>query len=280
MANPLDRANLLVQKHVDFHRKWKEAGLTKADYFELLRYPGGYLQPTTTNFRGKVTHFASPFWFLHSVQEIFIDEVYKFAPASDAPVIIDCGANIGLSVIYFKTNWPGSKVIAFEPDPSVCDLLRKNVAERNLSGVDIRNNAVWIDESAMHFEVEGALGGKLSETSAGSSKQIEVDAFRLRDLLDSPVDFLKMDIEGAEYKVLQDCRDRLANVSNLFVEYHGVPDQPQRLNEVLSWCSDAGFRYYIHEASPLQPHPFVSKGNAPFEMQLNISCYRPDILPS
>ena len=274
MSNPLERVNTLVGKHVDFHRKWKDAGLSKADYFRLLRYPGGYLKPTTTNFRGHVTHFTSPYWFLHSVQEIFIDEVYKFVPAHDAPVIVDCGANIGLSVIYFKANWPKANIIAFEPDPSVCELLRKNVAERDLGGVDIRNNAVWIDGSKMHFEIEGALGGKLSDTKADDRARIEVDAFRLRDLLDGPIDFLKIDIEGAEYEVLKDCRDRLKNVSNLFVEYHGSPDKPPRLNEILTWCSDAGFRYYINEASQLQPHPFVSRGSSPFEMQLNISCYR------
>lgn len=274
MLNPLIRADRLLRKHVDYHRWWKRAGLSKPDYFKLLRYPGGFLRPTTATFRGALTHFTSPFWFLHSVQEIFVDEVYKFEPERGDPTIIDCGANIGLSAIYFKSKWPESKVIAFEPDPSVFDLLQKNVKERKLASVDTRNAAVWIDDSMLTFEVEGALGGKLSEAASGSEKQIEVQTFRLRDLLDSSVDFLKMDIEGAEYAVLKDCRDRLQNVRNLFVEYHGAPNEPQRLSDMLSWFSDAGFRYYISEASPLQPHPFISRGGGVFEMQLNISCYR------
>jgi FkbM family methyltransferase len=165
MSNPLSRANRIVKKHVDYHRKWKDAGLSKAEYFKLLRYPGGYLQPTTVNFRGSVTHFASPFWFLHSVQEIFIDEVYKFAPERTDPTIIDCGANIGLSAIYFKTHWPDAKLIAFEPDPSVFDLLQKNVKQRNFTAVDAQNAAIWIDDSKLRFEVEGALGGKLSDAA-------------------------------------------------------------------------------------------------------------------
>jgi FkbM family methyltransferase len=274
MSNPLTRANRIVKKHVDYHRKWKDAGLSKAEYFKLLRYPGGYLQPTTVNFRGSITHFASPFWFLHSVQEIFIDEVYKFAPERTDPTIIDCGANIGLSAIYFKSNWPDAKVIAFEPDPSVFDLLEKNVKERRFAAVETRNAAVWIYDSTLRFEVEGALGGKLSVAAGDGRTQIGVQAFRLRDLLDAPVDFLKIDIEGAEYAVLNDCRDRLENVRNLFVEYHAAPAERQRLSEMLSWFSDAGFRYYISEASALQPHPFISRGGDVFEMQLNISCYR------
>src|SRR5687768_2021146 len=91
-----------ARKHIDFHRKWKGAGFSKPDYFQLLRYPGGYLEPSTAMFRGHQTHFASPSWFLHSVQEIFIDEVYRFRPSCANPLIIDCGANIGLSAIYFK----------------------------------------------------------------------------------------------------------------------------------------------------------------------------------
>jgi FkbM family methyltransferase len=274
MCKPLTRAKRFVAKHVDYHRKWKDAGLSKAEYFKLLRYPGGYLQPTTVDFRGSVTHFVSPLWFLHSVQEIFVDEVYKFAPERSDPTIIDCGANIGLSAIYFKSNCPDAKVIAFEPDPSVFELLQKNVKERKLAAVDTRNAAVWIDDSRLTFEVEGALGGRLSDTVADGRTQIGVQAFRLRDLLESPVEFLKIDIEGAEYEVLKDCRDRLQNVANLFVEYHAAPNEPQHLSEILSWLSNAGFRYYISEASRLQPHPFISKGGGVFEMQLNISCYR------
>ena len=274
MPNPLRAASRIVKRHVDYHRKWKEAGLPKAEYFKLLRYPGGYLQATTVYFRGFVTHFASPSWFLHSVQEIFIDEVYKFAAQRADPTIIDCGANIGLSAIYFKSHWPAARVVAFEPDPSVFDLLQKNMKERKLANIDARNVAAWIDGSTLKFEADGALGGRLSDAAPDGRTRIEVQGVRLRDLLDSPIDFLKIDIEGAEYPVLKDCRDRLHNVANLFVEYHAAAGEPQRLDEILSWLSDAGFRYYMSEAAQLQPHPFVSRGGGIFEMQLNISCYR------
>jgi FkbM family methyltransferase len=267
------KVGTFLGKHLDFHRRWKNVGFSKAEYFKLLRYPGGYLQPSTVMFGGHPTHFASPSWFLHSVQEIFIDEVYRFLPSRRDALIIDCGANIGLSVIYFKSVCPAATILAFEPDPSLCDLLTKNIQGRDLNGVEVRNNAVWIDDARLRFDADGALGGKISyDHSAG--RQIEVQAIRLRDFLDRRIDFLKIDVEGAEYAVLKDCRDRLTKVENLFVEYHVASSEEQRLDEILTWLSDAGFRYYISGASQLQRHPFVSKGAGVFEMQLNIWCYR------
>jgi hypothetical protein len=101
-----------------------------------------------------------------------------------------------------------------------------------------------------------------------------VRAIRLRDLMDERIDFLKIDIEGAEYDVLGDCADKLENVENLFVEYHVRSSEEQHLDEILSWIRRAGFRYYINAAADNQAHPFVSKGGEVYEMQLNISCYR------
>lgn len=265
-----------INKHIDFRRNWIKSGLSKSAYFELLRYPGGYLQPSEVEFRGRPTYFASPYWFLHSVREIFVDEVYRFDSRNEQPRIIDCGANIGLSVLYFKELYPNAKIIAFEPDAAMFDLLQKNIAERRLSDVEILNRAVWLDDSVLSFEVEGALGGKVADGNGKGGKQIEVRGARLRDLLVQHVDFLKIDIEGAEYLVLDDCKDRLRNVENLFIEYHCDPHENQRLNTILSWISGAGFRYYISEAARIQTHPFISKGGDKFDMQLNISCYWPE----
>src|SRR5688572_20822569 len=55
--------------------------------------------------------------FVHSYSEIFKREIYRFTTVNNAPKIIDCGANIGLSVIYFKRLYPAAKIVAFEADP-------------------------------------------------------------------------------------------------------------------------------------------------------------------
>ena len=67
----------------------------------------------------------------------------------------------------------------------------------------------------------------------------------LKPYLQKHVDFLKLDIEGAETVVLKDIVEELKNVERIFVEYHSFVGQEQRLNEVIDILSSAKFRLYM-----------------------------------
>ena len=84
----------------------------------------------------------------------------------------------------------------------------------------------------MDFFSEGGFSGRICEQT-GQSNEL-VDGVRLRDFLDSRVDFLKLDIEGAEVEVINDCQDRLHNIEHLFVEYHSPLGQKQQLDIILT----------------------------------------------
>ena len=57
-----------------------------------------------------------------------IDEFPSFFSVDGAdPLIIDCGANIGISVLEWKSRWPMARVICFEPDPDAFRLLEMNI---------------------------------------------------------------------------------------------------------------------------------------------------------
>src|SRR5215203_998957 len=79
--------------------------------------------PFTTEMLGRPLRCVDGASFVASYSEIFKRGIYRFETQSDSPVIIDCGANIGLSVIYFKRLFPAARIIAFEADPSVFDVL-------------------------------------------------------------------------------------------------------------------------------------------------------------
>ena len=51
------------------------------------------------------------------LKDIFVRRIYHFESHRSDPLIIDCGSNIGLSILYFVSTYPSSRVIAFEPDP-------------------------------------------------------------------------------------------------------------------------------------------------------------------
>ena len=59
------------------------------------------------------------------------------------------------------------------------------------------------------------------------------------------VDFLKLDIEGAETTVIKDCADYLGNVDNIFVEYHSFLSEKQTLDELLNILKKTNFRVQI-----------------------------------
>ena len=72
----------------------------------------------------------------------------------------------------------------------------------------------------------------------------KVETIDLDELIDGEVDFLKMDIEGAETGVLCGSQ-KLDKVKQLFIEYHSFVDDKQKLSDLLSCLIKNGFRYFI-----------------------------------
>ena len=219
--------------------------------------------------------FSDSSSFVSMYEEIFIKGIYKFKSQKENPVILDCGSNVGLSVINFKKQFPKAKITAFEPDVKIYESLVANINAQGFSEVEAVNKAVWIHNDKITFQVQGGLSGSIAETSIDSASQtIEIPCIRLADLLDKEIDFLKIDIEGAEFKVIQDCKDKLKNVKLLFVEYHSFEQKPQVLDQLLELLSAAGFRYHIQEAYS-SPQPFMKvEALLGMDLQLNIFCYR------
>lgn len=213
--------------------------------------------------------------FLWMYREIFVDEIYRFRARSQEPYVIDCGANVGLSVLYFKRLYPRARVTAFEPDGQIFEVLERNVERQGLGGVELHRRAVWSSETVLSFRSEGADGGRLSDGGGGGDLPVRsVPTARLRDFLGRPVDFLKIDIEGAETEVLTDCADLLPNVEHLFVEYHSFADAPQTLHTVARVIADAGFRLHVHPPAT-SPRPFLGRDvQGGMDMQLNLFAFR------
>jgi len=232
---------------------------------------------TSLNFHklfGRKVYYINNFDLLHSLKELFIEEVYKISLAPGA-LVIDCGANIGLSAIYFKHNHPDVKVIAFEPDNTNFSLLEKNIASFGINAdVTARKEAVWTETGTISFKSVGSLGSCI--TSNDDKDAYSIPCVRLKDLLTQPVALLKMDIEGAEYNVLMDIKENLHLVENIFIEYHGTFDNQDQLSEILQMLFSLGYRYYLKEAFDIFPNPFYShqKSDHPYDIQLNIFCFR------
>jgi FkbM family methyltransferase len=223
-----------------------------------------------------IINYKRPYEVLHTYRELFCKEIYRFHTNSEAPIIIDCGSNIGLSVLYFKTIFPKAKVWAFEPDQANYELLSKNIQSNDLQDIIAEPAAVWISDGTINFSGNGSEASRIDENNAHTSSHT-VACIRLKNLLCKfeTIDFLKMDIEGGEYKVITDCANELHRVSNFFLEYHGKANETKQLTELLEIVDKQGFQAYIRNAADTLAHPFIDKQtNTQFDVQLNIFCYK------
>lgn len=244
--------------------------LTAGDYRSVVNLPP-FTEGRARVF-GTPVRFSDRDGFLHSVREIFFDKVYRFDARREKPRIVDAGANIGLSIIYFKRLYPDATIVAYEPDNEIFALLQANTG--HYEGVELREAAAWTADTELTFFREGSLAGSVAMDYLNRGKEVKVRAERLKtELQKGPVDFLKIDIEGAENSVLFDIEPELSTVDFLFFEYHSVPGQPQRLGELLNLAGRAGFRYVINGAHGPRL-PFVEKVAHGFDLQLNVYCFR------
>ena len=201
--------------------------------------------------------FASDFISVaYQIKEYFGDERMKFTASSTSPLIIDCGANVGISVLYFKQLFPEANILAFEPDPNISAYFKKNMEANGVKGVQLEEKAVWKDANGIKFGVEGADGGSIFFEG---EKSIQIPTIRLRDVPEQypAVDLLKLDIEGAEVEVIRDCQDQLKKVKFLFIEYHSWIANKQELDVLLACLESNGFRYYIHSIGNQTNKPFL-----------------------
>jgi len=229
--------------------------------------------PAHTNVFTKDFEIADSISFVWTYRDIFEKQIYKFKTDNQTPLIIDCGANIGLSILYFKQLYPDSHIIAFEPDSKIFEILKKNVNNFGFHNIEIIKKAVWSSQTVLEFISEGADAGRVAHTES-EENNYQVSTVRLRDYLDKPIDLLKIDIEGAEIEVIKDCYDLFFNVKNLFVEYHSFVDCPQHLDTLLKLLKESGFRIYIQETNS-NTQPFLRRNiNLGMDMLLNIFAFR------
>jgi FkbM family methyltransferase len=189
-------------------------------------------------------------------KDTFVDELQAFNSRLAAPRILDCGANVGVVTLYLKRQHPASRITAFEADPRISAALSKNIEENHLAGVNVVTAAVWDEEGETSFVAEGSdAGGVASEYRGDSAKLITVPSVRLRDVIasENQIDLLKLDIEGAEHRVLADCEPELHRVRAIAAELHDFDPANRRIPATLELLSRAGFTYSHGGIIPVQP---------------------------
>jgi len=212
--------------------------------------------------------------FVWQYYEIFFRNFYTFNTSSKQPVIYDCGANIGTSVLFFSLKYPQARIVAFEASPYIFGILESNIKKNNVTNATLHLNAVWIKDEIIEFSDEGADSG--SVYSISDAKKIKVQAVDFLEIIkkEDKIDFLKIDIEGAENDLLPHIASQLDKVENIFIEYHSFNYKEQNLDAILMILKQHHFRYYIQHVND-RKKPFINiQKDKGMDMLLNIFAYK------
>ena len=152
--------------------------------------------------------------------EIFLNDDYKEVPYSENKILIDIGANIGDTPLYFANKW--YEVYAFEPLPHIAKMAWENIElNPNIKNkITYVNKAVSCRKDKIVMNFEDSSSGNAGEF-IDSNHQVEVESITIKDVIEqfniSP-DVLKMDCEGCEVGIIKN--SDLSMFSEIIFEYH------------------------------------------------------------
>ncbi len=237
-----------------WRRAWHRAELTP-------RFTPGEIRMVDYDLRYSDLLSFCPQW-----QDIFVRRVLAFRSNNPAPRIFDCGANVGLASLFFKRAYPAARVTAIEADPALFAMLQRNLRANRAADVETIHAALWCSNGTLAFQCEGSDSGMIGALpGAIGGRPVTVPSLRLRDLLErEPCDLLKLDIEGAEDAVLEDCGPVLHRVAAIVLDLHEFDPRTRQAPRVLERLTRAGFSYAIDEFVPLTWREPLAGPQSPF----------------
>jgi FkbM family methyltransferase len=215
-------------------------------------------------FRGLKIHCQDLMAFYISAKDIFIKRIYDFESSHSEPMVFDGGGHIGLFALFARQKYPRARITVFEPEPTAFELLSLNLQENGYADVKVVRAGLYKRRGEISFASKDSDGSSIY----AEERNMSIVVHPLSDYLDSEVDFLKLNIEGAELDVISEIEPRLHVIKEMVIGYHGFPELGQNLHQILTILDRAGFRYMIHdfdaETNPFTKPPFKLRENTRF----------------
>jgi FkbM family methyltransferase len=187
----------------------------------------------------------------------------RYLMPREGEIVLDVGAYCGLSVLTFaRAVGPSGKVIAFEPDPRNFEALKTNVAESGTQNVVIENKAMSGSAGQLLFSSEGNMGSAIVAKETERGKVIEVECTTLRDVVAryqlTKVGVVKLDIEGAEYGVIENSADVIRDIGARWaveLHYNPVTGLPVDVDKVRRVFDQLGYLTFLQRDSDTAAAP-------------------------
>ena len=176
--------------------------------------------------------------------EVFLFQSYKPpVPLQGIKRIVDLGANVGCSVVYFAKQFPHATIEAFEPHPVHLEQLNANISANELARrVTVYPYAVGCFDRKLYL-TDNESQSRLIENRVGQVLEVKVvDWFAFSG--PGKIDLMKIDIEGSEYDILFDARFRTMHIPHLVLEWHATPERPNADRDIAELLTSLGYTLY------------------------------------
>ena len=158
--------------------------------------------------------------------QIFVDREYGINVGINPAIIIDAGANIGLSTVWFKNKYPAAKIIAIEPDADNVEMIKLNTGY--YSDIHVIQAALWNKQTPMSVSDKRGMGKWAliaEESNSVNINGLQIPAVTIDEIMQQYglhfIDLLKMDIESAECEVFgENYQNWLPKTKVLITEIH------------------------------------------------------------
>jgi FkbM family methyltransferase len=169
---------------------------------------------------------------------------------TDVRVILDVGAYVGDSALYFSLQYPEAEIFAFEPAAEPYRLLEKNTRSR--SNVHRFNYGLFSSDKTVPL-YKGTVDAVASSVNKREETTEQSETVRLRSVREwlsehgvRAADILKIDTEGCEVAILQGMGDLLSSVKVAYLEFHSEDDRKE-IDRLLGDTHDLVLGKIVHQ---------------------------------
>jgi FkbM family methyltransferase len=149
-------------------------------------------------------------------------EYVRIVNAARMPLIIDCGANIGASPIWFARTFPKARVFALEPEPHNYEILELNC--RSYPNITGKQAAISCIDETVYLEDSGQGDWGFRTSNAPAANRIPVSAYSIESIEkifpDAELLLVKIDIEGGEAHLFEKNFAWIERAMVIVVELH------------------------------------------------------------
>lgn len=177
---------------------------------------------------------------------VFADQYHlppKEVSLPENPVILDLGSNIGLTIVHLKQVYPRATIYAYEMNTDNYWLAKYNTKSYN--DVHVHNQAIWIENTTVSYNPSSDFDAYSLKEKADGDNSIKIKSTTISTIIETynltKIDFIKMDIEGAEEDILKnEDLSWLKIVNALNIEMH--LDENESVEPYLKILEKHGFK--------------------------------------